>query len=118
MDPGDRLAVIVGVLLELVGRRLLVAHERSVDDLDRTQPLDARHAVPARNEEPERETVLRLQRPAVHLVGQQDLGPAGVDDREAALVVLLDVALQAVIEAGEHHLARIVLETRRLQQRH
>jgi len=61
--------------------------------------------------------VLRLERPAVHLVGEEDLRAAGVDDREAALVVLLNVALEAVVEAGEHHLERVVLESRHLEQR-
>ncbi len=43
--------------------------------------------------------MLRRERLAVHLVREQHLGAVGVDERQAALVVELDLALEAVIEA-------------------
>ena len=54
-----------------VGDGLLIAVERRRDGIDARQPLDLRHAVPAGNQQAERETVLRLERPPVHLVGEE-----------------------------------------------
>ena len=49
-------------LAQAVARRLLPAAERLVDRRDRAQPLDVRHPVPARHDQPQREAVLRRQR--------------------------------------------------------
>ena len=45
---------------------------------------------------------------AVHLVGEQDVVPQALRHRQAALVVLLDAAFDAVVGAGEDHLDRAV----------
>ena len=52
--------------------------------------------------------MLRRERRAVHLVREQHLGAMRVHQREAALVRLLDAALQAVVEAGEDDLDGVV----------
>ena len=77
-----------------------------VDDRDRPEPLHVRHPVPPRDDEPEREAVLRRQRLSVHCVREQHLVPQGVLDREAPLVVVLHVTLDTAIEAGEDDLPR------------
>ena len=48
--------------------------------------------------QPQREAVLRRQRRAVHLVGEQHLVAQRLVERQAALVVLLDAALDAAVE--------------------
>ena len=49
----------------------------------------------------------RLQRLAIHLVDEEDLGPPSIGDGQAALVVVLDAALHAAILAGEDELDRL-----------
>ena len=103
MQP-HALTRVVRVCLVAVGDGLLVALERLGDRRDPREPLDAGHAVPAGDEQAHRGAVLRLERPAVHLVGEQHLGAQRLGEREAALVVVLDAALHAVVGAGEHEL--------------
>ena len=52
--------------------------------------------------------MLGRERRTVHLVREQHLGPMCVHEREAALVRLLNASLQAVVEAGEDELDRVV----------
>src|SRR5260370_22774430 len=61
------------------------------------------HSVPARDDEPQWKTMLRRQRLSVDRVGEEHLVAIGLGKREAALVLLLDVALNAAIHAREHH---------------
>ncbi len=91
----------------MVCRRLLVAMEAAIQQGDAAKPLDVRHSVPARDDQPEREAVLRRERLPVDLVCEQDLVAAAIGEREAALVLLLDIALDAAVHPGEHHVARL-----------
>ena len=68
------------------------------------EPLHARHPVPARNDEPEREAVLRRKRTAVHLVREEGVALAQQADRQAPLVGLLLLALDTAVEAAEQRL--------------
>ena len=97
---------VVGVAHEPVRVGLLVALELAGDRGDRAQPLHVRHPVPAGDDQPHRETVLRQQRRAVHLVGEQDVFAERLVDAEAPLVVVLDLALDAAVETGEDEVAR------------
>ena len=105
-DSGSPL-VLLG-LAQPVGVRLLIALERTVDRRDALEPLHARHAVPAGDEQAEREAVLRRERGTVHLVCEEDLGPVRVEERKAALVRLLDASFQSLVETGEHELDRVI----------
>ena len=96
---------------------LLVPLEGPVEQLDPLEPLDVRHPVPARNEQAQRETVLRRQRRAVHLVGQEHVVPQRLVQREAALEPLLLPALDAAVEPGEEHLDRSLAHPRLFEQR-
>ena len=51
--------------------------------------------------------MLRRERLSVDLVREQDLVPAAIGERQAALVLLLDFALDAAVHPGEHHVARL-----------
>ena len=66
--------------------------------VDSLEPLDVGHAVPARDDEAQRIAVLRGERLAVDLVGEEHLRPERFVDREAPLVRVLDVALDASVE--------------------
>ena len=112
LDPRHRLALLVLGLPQPVGDVLLPAAEGLVDDGDRPQPLDVRHPVPARDDEPERVAVLRRQRLAVDRPGEQHLVAQRLRDREAALVVLDDAALDAAVEPGEDDLERVLARPR------
>src|ERR1051325_6687462 len=116
-DPLDRRALLVFGLPHPVRLKLLVAGERLVDHLDLGQPLDAGHPVPAGDDEAQRETVLRRERLAVHLVGEQQVVAERFPEREAALVALLDVAVDAPVEAGEEHLDGPLPNARLFEQR-
>ena len=61
-SPARRVVVVDP---HVVGRRLVVAGERRAGHLDRRQPLHVRHAVPAGDHKPQRESVLGRQRGAV-----------------------------------------------------
>ena len=58
-----------------------------------------RHAVPAGDDQAKREAVLRRERPAVDLVGEHDLVAQRLVELQAACVVVLDLALDAAVEA-------------------
>ena len=60
--------------------------------------------------------MLRRERRAVHPRGEQEVGPQRLVEREAALVVLLLAALQAVVEPLERDVDGAGLEARLLQQ--
>ena len=64
-----------------------------------------------------REAVLRWERLSVQLVGQEHVVAHRVGDRQAPLVVLLDVALRAVVGTAEDDLDRRRLEARLFQDR-
>ena len=70
----------------------------SSTDGDRAQPLHVRHPVPAGHDQAQRIAVLRRQRLAVHRVGEQHLVAQRIVEREAALVDMLDAALDAAVE--------------------
>ena len=61
--------------------------------------------------------MLRWERGAVHLVREQDLVAQGIGDREAALVVVLDLLLDPAIGTGEHELHGLVERSGLLEQR-
>ena len=102
-----RPAVLVLARPDAVARRDLVPRERLRRHGDLGQPLDVGHAVPAGNDEPEREAVLRRQRSAVHLVRENGAALECLVNRQAALVALLDVALHAAVEAAEDDVDRV-----------
>ena len=87
---------------------MLVAGERLVDGRDRRQPLHVRHSVPARNKQSKRESVLRQERRAVHLVREQDVVRERNIQLEAALIALLNPFFEAAVEPGEDDLDRTV----------
>ena len=60
--------------------------------------------------------MLRRQRLAVDLVGEQHVVAQCLVEREAPLVVLLDAAFEPVVDPGEHHLDGVVVEARLLEQ--
>jgi hypothetical protein len=101
----------------VVRDRLLPALERLVDDGDRLEPLDVRHPVPAGDDEAEREAVLWRQRLTVDLVREQHLVAERLGDGEAPLVRVLDLSLDAAVEAGEDDLRRVGREPRVLKDR-
>jgi hypothetical protein len=101
----------------VVGRGLLVALEGAIDGIDRGEPLDVGHAVPAGHDQAKRRAVLGLERAAVHLVGEEDLRANPLLDREAALVVLLQVSLDPAVRTGEDQLHRRRVEAGLLEQR-
>ncbi len=100
-DPFDRCPGVRLGVAEAVTGDVLIAHERGLEHPDAGEPLHVRHPVPARDDQAKREAVLRRQRLAVHLVGEEQVRSARLGERESALVVLLDVALDAVIQPGE-----------------
>ena len=61
--------------------------------------------------------MLRGKRLPVDLVGEEHLGPERLVERQAALVGVLDLALDAAVEAGEEHLDGAVLDAGFLEQR-
>ena len=61
--------------------------------------------------------MLRRERLAVDLVGEEHLGTARLVERKAPLVRVLDLALDAAVEAGEEHLDGAVLDPGFLEQR-
>jgi hypothetical protein len=92
---GDRLAAPAVGVVQPIGDGVLVALEALLDERDRGQALHVLHPVPAGDHEPQRIPVLRRQRRAVHLPGEQ--AAAGVRERQRALVVLGDPALHAAV---------------------
>src|SRR5258708_9955603 len=66
------------------------------------------HPIPAGDDEPDREAMLRGQRLPVHGVREKDFVPATFCNREASLVLLLDIALDASIESCEHNVGGVV----------
>ncbi len=61
--------------------------------------------------------MLRQQRRAVHLVGEQDVLAERLVEPEAPRVVVLDLALDAAVEAGEDEVAGGFRESRLLEDR-
>ena len=60
--------------------------------------------------------MLRLQRAAVHLVGEQDLGAGRLGEREAAGIALFLIALYAAVGCPEHDLNRARIQPNVLKQ--
>ena len=104
-------------LAHVVGDVLLPAGERLGHGGDRAQPLHVRHPVPAGDDQPERKAVLRRKRLPVDLVGEEDLVALRLGDREAPLVGVLDVALDAAVEPAEDDLLRLRGEAGLLEER-
>jgi hypothetical protein len=120
-DPGHRVTGLVGVAAHAIGDGLLETGERLGDDVDPAQPLHVGHAVPAGRDQPHGIAVLRRQRRATHRVRRQHVLLAGLGERQAALIVLLDPALHTVIGAGEHDVDRGGIHLRKREdvpQRH
>src|SRR3954447_3428902 len=115
--PRHGLALLVLRLADPVAASLLVAAERAVDDFDAVQPLDARHPVPAGDDEPKREAVLRRERLPVHLVRQQHLLAERRVQRKAALVHLPLATLDAAVESAKHDLTCAVAHSGFVEQR-
>jgi hypothetical protein len=113
----DRLAELFGGLLRPVLLHLLVALERLGEEGDPLEPLHVRHPVPAWDDQTQRKAVLRRERLAVDLVGEEHLRPARLVEREAPLVRVLDLALEPAVEAGEEHLDGAVLDPGLLEER-
>ena len=61
--------------------------------------------------------MLRRKRLAVDLVGEEHLGPERLVEREASLVRVLELALDAAVEPREEHLDGAVLDAGLLEQR-
>jgi len=116
-DPRHRLAVIVGVLSDPIGSGVLIPAERGVENRDPSEPLHLGHAVPAGHQQAQRGTVLRRERLAVHGVHEQHVVAERLVERQAALVVLLDPALDAVVSTSERHLDSVVMDACLTQQR-
>src|SRR5581483_648428 len=116
-DARERDPLVVLVAPQPVRARLLVAVERPLEDGDPLEPLHVRHAVPAGDDEPQRGAVLRRKRRAVQVVGEQDVLPKGLVERQAPFVRLLDAAIDAPVGAGEEHLLRPLGNTRLDEQR-
>ena len=104
--PVDGDALVLLGAAEAVAGRLLVAVEGLVHDVDPREPLDVRHPVPARNHQPEREAVLRRQRSAVQVVGEERIAAERLRERQRTPVTLLDASLDAAVEPGEDDLDR------------
>src|SRR5262249_43919981 len=102
--PLNRLSRVVGAALVPVRDALLVTVEPSGQSLDANEPLDVRHAIPTWDQQPQRGPVLRLERPTVHLVGQQDLRARRCLEGQAARVVVLIALLDPMIGADEEDL--------------
>ncbi len=113
--PRDRPTLLLLGLPHPVAVRDLVAGERLRDDADLGEPLDVRHPVPARHDEAHWEPVLRRDRAAVHLEREERVRE--VVERQAARVALLDLALDAPVEAREDGLERALERLRLLEQR-
>src|SRR5205807_9811415 len=96
----------LGIVAQAIAAFVLVPTEWLGDDGDASQPLDIGHAIPAGNDQPQRKAVLRRQRMTVDGVGEEDVLIERVGDTQVALVVLLDAALDAVVETGEDDLLR------------
>ena len=92
----------------MVGACLLIANKPVIKHRDRAKPLDMGHPIPAGHDEPDRETMLRRQWLPVHCVREQDFVATAFRERQASLVLLLDIALDASIESCEHHIAGVV----------
>src|SRR5258708_15022888 len=86
---------------------LLITGESLAEHGDRAKPLDMGHPIPAGDDEPDREAMLRGQRLPVHGVREKDFVPATFCNREASLVLLLDIALDASIESCEHNVCGV-----------
>jgi hypothetical protein len=99
-------AGVVLVLAVVIAHRLLLAVERSREHLDPVQPLDARHAVPARHHQAQRRAVLRQERRAVHCVGEQHLITHCIRQLEAARIAVLDAAVKTAVRAVKDDLLR------------
>jgi len=105
------------VLLVAVADGLLEPVEGLVRDLDGGEPLDAGHAVPAGNDQAQREAVLRWQGLPVHLVGEQDFRAGRLGDGQAAGVRLVLPALQPAVGAAGNDLDRLGKQTGLVEQR-
>ena len=111
----DRLPGIIRRVLVAIRLLHLIARERLGDRLYAGKPLDAGHAIPARNQQPQRIAVLRLQRRAVHLIRQQRLVARNLGKRQAALIKLRLAALHALVAPREHNLDRRAVYARRVK---
>src|SRR5207248_7584992 len=100
----DRGAGIVLVRAPAIRICLLVARERLAHRSYAAEPLDARHPVPARNDQTQRVAVLRRQRGAVQLVGEHDAVRARLLHGQAAAVELLPAAVDPAVEPLEDEL--------------
>ena len=104
LDAGDgRPRVVLGGV-DQVGAGLLVAVERLGEQGDPAQPLDRGHAVPAGHDQPQRVAVLGREGLAVDPPGEQDLLAHRLGQGQAALVVVLQAALDAPVGPGEQDL--------------
>src|SRR4029078_6892122 len=99
-----------------ISLRHLFALDRLLAAADLREPLDVGHAVPAGHDQPEREAVLRRQRSAVHLVGDEAPPAHGLGDGEAGLAALLELALPPAVEAREHDVDPVAGRTGLLEQ--
>mmetsp|Transcript_7056 Transcript_7056/g.21185 ORF Transcript_7056/g.21185 Transcript_7056/m.21185 type:complete len:467 (-) Transcript_7056:21-1421(-) len=85
-------------------------------DLDRGEPFDRGHAVPARHDDPHRRAVARQQVRAVHLPAEHNVARHRLLDRQRAAKVVDGVPLDALVRAREDDLRRTVFDADLLQQ--
>ena len=112
----DRFAVVIFLADGDVVAPHEQAHEAPVAHFDALQPFGVGDAVPARRDQPQRETVGRRQRRSVHLVAEDVVGAHGIFERHAASEVLLELDVAdgvvkldlAGIGAPEHHLDAVL----------
>ena len=116
LDAGHRRPRVALEGVDQVAAGLLEAGERLGEHADPAQPLDRGHAVPAGHDQPQRVAVLGRQGPAVDPPGEQDLGAHRLVQGQAALVVLLQPALDAPVGATEQHLDGVRADPGLLEQ--
>ena len=81
------------------------------DDLDRIEPFDTGHPVPAWQKKPKRVAVLRLQSLPVNLINQHHFFAVRFFQVQAALVDLDFIPLNSFIGAGEYDVHCPIFET-------
>ena len=91
-------------------------HEAPIAHFNALQPFGICDAIPARRDQPKRETVGCRQRRSVHLVAEDVVGAHGIFERHAASEVLLELDVAdcvvefdvAAIGSPEHHLDAVI----------
>src|SRR5207245_3243099 len=94
--PDGFAAVLLAANGDIFARHVF-AHVTAVEQLDAREPFHPGDAEPAGHDQPQRRAVAHLQRPAVHLVSEQNVvALQRVAEREAAREVLRVVLVAAV----------------------